>query len=475
MDKIKVRFPPSPTGPMHIGTARALLFNFLFAKKNRGKIVFRSEDTDRERSKPEFEKEILDGLKWLGLSFDEGPFRQSERYEIYEKHFAKLKEEEKIYPCFCSPEELEAERNEQKIKKLPPGYSGKCRNLSPEQIEKFEAEGRKAVWRFRVPDEEISFEDLVRGKVSEQGKNISDFVIQKADCQFLYHFTVVVDDSEMNISHVIRGEDHISNTSKHILLFKALGSETPQFAHLPLLLNKDRSKMSKRDESGKPATLERLKSEGYLPEAVANYLALLGWNPGDEREFFSMEELIEEFDFKRVAKAGAVFDLERLNFFNSHYIRKLALNELVEKIKPFLDFEADNEELLLRATKLIQERLKFFAEASDLLKFFFVQSEYEVSLFEHKKMKVDLATAKLALEKSLETLQKLEDWDEASIKDGLIALVEKMEMKNGQILWPIRVALTGQKFSPGVWEVASALGKEESIKRIAHAIDKLSN
>ena len=460
---------------MHIGTARALLFNFLFAKKNKGKIIFRSEDTDRERSKPEFEKEILDGIKWLGLSFDEGPFRQSERYDIYEKHFEKLKADKKIYPCFCSAEELEAERAEQKAKKLPPRYSGRCRELTPEEIKKFETEGRKPVWRFRVPEEEISFEDLVRGKVSEQGKNIADFVIRKADGQFLYHFTVVADDLEMQITHVIRGEDHISNTSKHILLFEALGGPIPEFAHLPLLLNKDRSKMSKRDESGKPATLARLKDEGYLPEAVVNYLALLGWNPGDEREFFTLDELIKEFEIKRVAKAGAVFDLERLNFFNSHYIRRLAPEELTQKIKPFLNFEISDEGLLLDAVKLIQERLKFLAEAPRLLNFFFLEPEYEAQLFENAKMKVDLAAAKLALENSLETLQSIENWDEINIKNALVNLVEKLKLKNGQILWPVRVALTGQKFSPGAWEVAAVLGQESALKRIVHGLDKLKN
>jgi len=460
---------------MHIGTARALLFNFLFARKNNGKIVFRSEDTDRERSKSEFEKEILAGIEWLGLSFDEGPFRQSERYEIYEKYFEKLKKSGKIYPCFCTSADLEAERTEQKLKKLPPRYSGKCRNLSTEEIIKLEAAGQKCVWRFRVPAEKISFHDLIRGHVTEQGENVADFVIRKADGQFLYHFTVVVDDMEMQISHVIRGEDHLSNTTKHILLFHSFDAEIPEFAHLPLLLNKDRSKMSKRDESGKPATIEQLKKDGYLPSAVVNFLALLGWNPGNERELFSLDELVKEFDFSRVAKAGAIFNPERLNFFNANYIRKLPLEKLAEKIKPFVNFEIKDEQFFLNAVKLIQERIKFFAEAPQLLKLFFTEPDFNVQLFVHEKMKVGFVESKTALENSLLALENLDDWSEMKIQETLLAVIEKLGVKNGQILWPIRVALTGEKFSPGVWEVAAVLGKERSLARIQKGIDKLKN
>ncbi|MBU1089738.1 glutamate--tRNA ligase [Patescibacteria group bacterium] len=471
----KVRFPPSPTGPMHIGTARTLLVNFLFARGQNGKIVFRSEDTDRQRSTPEFEKEILDGINWLGMDFDEGPFRQSERNEIYERHFEQLKKSGKIYPCFCTSAELTAEREEQKMKKLPPKYSGKCRELSAAEIQKFESEGRKPVWRFRVPDERIEFDDLVRGEISEEGKNIADFVIRKSDGQFLYHFTVVVDDADMVITHVIRGEDHISNTSKHILLFEALGAPIPRFAHLPLLLNKDRSKMSKRDESGKPATIERLKNDGYLPEAVVNFLALLGWNPGEgsEQEFFSMEELIREFDFRHVAKAGAVFDLERLNFFNAHYLRQLSAEKLAECVKPFLDFNIDDEAVLGKAVKLAAERMKFFGEAHDFLHYFFGEIEFETALFENPKMKVDRAKARFALEQSLPILEGVKNWNAEEIQKKLRELVENLGVKNGEILWPLRVALTGEQFSPGVWEMADALGKEKSLARIRKGLDKL--
>ncbi len=495
---IRVRFPPSPTGAMHIGTARALLFNYLFARKNGGKIVFRSEDTDRERSDPRYEQEILDGLQWLGLTFDEGPYRQSERTEIYKQYFERLKESGAIYPCYCTPDELTAERAEQKAQKLPPKYSGKCREIAESEREKLTREGRQPVWRFRIPEREISFVDLIRGEVKEHGSHLADFVIRKADGQYLYHFTVVVDDTEMGITHVIRGEDHISNTIKHILLFEALGAKIPEFAHLPLLLNHDKSKMSKRDESGEPATIERFRREGYLPEAVVNYLALLGWHPRDEREFFTLTELEQEFDLSRVQKSGAIFDLERLNFVNQHYLRQLSPKELSEKIRPYLakchpelakchpeldsgsprcriksgmtDFEK-----LEQAVALIQERLKYLAEAPAQLQLFFHTPEVDSALYPHAKMKVDLALAQRALTESLPVLEKIseQDWTEERLQTDLLALVKKLELKNGQILWPLRVALTGEKYSPGTFEVAVVLGRNETIKRLQLAIDKL--
>jgi len=476
---IKVRFPPSPTGPMHIGTARAMLFNYLFAKGNNGQIIFRSEDTDRERSTKAFEEEIMTGLKWLGLDWDEGPFRQSERYEIYERYFAQLQESGAIYPCYCSAEEMDAERAEQKEKKLPPGYGGRCRDLSAEQIEKYESEGRKPVWRFRVPDAEIAFTDLVRGEIKEQGKHIKDFVVRKANGQFLYHFVVVADDIEMGISHVIRGEDHISNTSKHILLFKAFGAELPAFAHLPLLLNADKSKMSKRDATGRPMTLERLEEDGYLPAAVVNYLAALGWNPGDgdTREFFSMADLIKEFSLDRVQKSGAIFDLERLKFINAHYLNELPKAELAELVRPHCDFPIDDDAFFLKCLELAGDRLKLPSEAPDQLRMFFVEPDVDPELYPHKKMKVELPDALKALEFSLPILEELseDNWNEEALQEALITAITAAEIKNGVVLWPLRVALTGEKFSPGTFEVAALLGKTRSIQRITKELDKLKN
>lgn len=458
---------------MHIGTARAMLFNFLFAKKHDGIIVFRSEDTDRERSTREFEEEIQHGLRWLGLDWDEGPYRQSERYDIYERYFEKLKASGAIYPSYETADELAAVNADRAAKKLPPGYDGAHRDLTPEQIATFEAEGRKPVWRVRVPDEAIAFTDLVRGDISQHGRDIADFVIRKADGQFLYHFVVVVDDIDMAITHVIRGEDHISNTAKHILLFRAFGASLPQFAHLPLLLNADRSKMSKRDASGRPMTLTRLKEDGYLPAAVVNYLAMLGWNPGDTREFFTLRELTNAFDIDRVQKAGAIFDLDRLTFYNQHYIRALPMSDLIAQIRPMIDFPIDDELRLEGAITLIRERLKFFAEAPAQLRFFFVRPTVDTTIYPHAKMNVDLATAREALEKSLPILENIETWTEDALKEALLALVGILGWKNGQLLWPLRVALTGEAFSPGTFEVATILGKNETLARLHAAIDNL--
>lgn len=473
--QVRVRFPPSPTGPMHVGTARALLFNFLFAQSKKGVVVFRSEDTDQQRSRVEFEQEILAGLKWLGLSFDEGPFRQSQRGAIYEQYFAKLRATGKIYPCFCSADELQRERTEQKQAKKPPRYSGKCRRLSASEIEQRLKAGLKPAWRFRVPAGELSFQDLIRGQISERGENLADFVIRRADGQFLYHFTVVVDDAEMRISHVIRGEDHLTNTSKHLLLFDALRLPRPKFAHLPLLLNPDRTKMSKRDEGGRPATLARLIQDGYLPEAILNFLALLGWNPGGQQEFFSLLELTKCFSLAKIQKAGAVFNLKRLDFFNQNYLRRLTLAELATKVRPSLSFEVSDERRFLAALELIRERLRFFAEADELLKFFFQVPEWDCQLFANQKMQVTLVSAKTALKQVLGKLAALKDWTEASLRTNLLALVQELNLKNGQVLWPMRVALTGRKFSPGAFEVAAVLGQRATLTRLSNALDKLEN
>lgn len=474
---MRVRFPPSPTGPMHIGTARALLFNFLFARQQEGTIIFRSEDTDKERSETKFEAEILQGLKWLGLDFDEGPFRQSERLTIYEEYFGKLQKSGKIYPCFCTPEELSLERELQRKNKEPPRYAGKCRALTSQDVAQKLKAGLQPVWRFRVPQGEVAFQDLIRGQIREQGKHISDFVIRKANQQFLYHFTVVVDDVEMQISHVIRGEDHLTNTSKHLLLFDALGANRPQFAHLPLLLNADRSKMSKRDETGKPATLARLREEGYLPEAVLNFLVLLGWNPGDNQEFFSLADLKKNFSLTKIQKAGAVFNLKRLNFFNQNYLRQLSLKELALQVKPYLNFALTDEAKFLAALDLIRPKLKFLAEAPELLRCFFEEPDLDLTLFQNSKMQVTLATSQSVLQSIMTNLAQLriQDWTRENLKEHLTNLIQNLGFKNGQVLWPLRVALTGLQFSPGAFEVAAVLGKEESLKRIQSAIDKIFN
>jgi glutamyl-tRNA synthetase len=338
---IRVRIAPSPTGPLHLGTARTALFNFLFARKYQGSFILRMEDTDPERSKPEFEKDIMDSLKWLGIEWDEGPdvggdfgpYRQSQRKEIYKKYLEKLLAEEKAYYCFCTKEELEAERQYQLSIGQAPRYSGKCANLKREEVEKYQREGKPSVIRFKSPIKKIEFEDLIRGKIEFDSSLIGDFVIAKNLYSPLYNFACVIDDFEMKISHVIRGEDHLSNTPKQILIQQALEFPTPKYAHLPLILGPDRSKLSKRHGV---VSISEYKKEGFLPEALVNFIAFLGWHPGTERYIYSMAALIKDFSLEKIQKGGAIFNLRRLEFLNGFYIRQKSVEKLTELCLPYL-------------------------------------------------------------------------------------------------------------------------------------------
>lgn len=482
---VVVRFPPSPTGLLHIGTVRTCLYNYLFAKQHGGKILFRFEDTDRERSTKEYEENILSGLQKMGITWDEGPFYQTERTEFYRTYLEQMIHDGKAYHCFCTSEELTAEREEQEKKKLPPRYSGKCALLSSEESEHRRAQGESSVIRFRVPLErgDVVFPDLVRGEVSIHVRELSDFVIAKNLDTALYNFAVVVDDHDMEVTHVIRGEDHISNTPKQILLFEALGWKIPQFAHLPLILNADRSKLSKRKNK---VSVDDYLAEGFLPEALLNYLALLGWNTADEKEIFSVEELIAAFSLDRVQKGGAVFDIDRLTWMNGIYIRQKSISELRALAEPFLTdplFEEGRhtfgEEFLQKSLSLIQERLKTLGEIPQLLQFFFIPEEafsVHSEQFPHQKMKVDESSAKKVLEEFLPVLEEIseEQWNHDALSIFLLSEIQKRDYKNGQVLWPLRVALTGEAFSPGAFEVLDALGKNRSIARIRMAISSLS-
>ncbi|MBC7074377.1 glutamate--tRNA ligase, partial [Candidatus Parcubacteria bacterium] len=324
--KIRVRFAPSPTGYLHIGGVRTALFNFLFAKKNQGVFILRIEDTDKERSKKEYEENIMESLRWLGIEWDEGPdkggpfgpYRQSERGEFYKKYLQKLLNEGKAYYCFCTKEELEAERQYLLSLGQAPRYSGKCRNLPKEVVEKNLKEKKESVIRLKVEPQKVVFFDLIRGKIEVEAELLGDFVIAKSLTEPLYNFACVVDDYEMKITHVIRGEEHISNTPKQILIQKALGFPQPQYAHLPLILAPDRSKLSKRHGA---VSVWEYKKMGYLPEALLNFLAFLGWNPGTNREIYSLSALIKDFSLERIQKSGAVFNQKKLDFLNGFYIR----------------------------------------------------------------------------------------------------------------------------------------------------------
>ena len=366
--KIRLRFPPSPTGPLHIGNARTILFNYLFAKQNNGETVLRIEDTDKERSKLEWVQNIIDELKWLGIDWNEGPdingnfgpYKQSQRTDIYKKYLEKLLSEKKAYYCNCTSEELEAKRQDQQSRGLAPKYDGKCRDKN----------NISGVIRFKIESKKVKFNDLIRGNVEFDSGLLGDIVIAKNIETPLYHFVVVVDDHEMQISHVIRGEDHLSNTPKHILLQEALGFNQPEYAHLPLLLNADKSKMSKR--AGDVAVSDYHKA-GYLPEALINFMALLGWNPGTEKEIFSMKELIKEFSLEKVQKGGAVFNTQKLDHINGLYIREMPAPVLTKLCLEYLpeDHKNFSQKTLEKIVEVSKTRMKKLSDITELANLFF--------------------------------------------------------------------------------------------------------
>ncbi len=476
---VRTRIAPSPTGFLHIGTSRTALFNYLFVKKYQGQFVLRIEDTDLERSDIKFEKDIIEGLKWLGLQWDEGPevggdfspYRQSERTYTYAKYIQRLIDEEKAYHCFCSQEELDAQRSNMMTAGMAPIYSGKCRNLSKQEVtERLSAENKHII-RFKMPSKKISFTDLVKGKLEFDTALIGDIAIAKSVSIPLYNFAVVVDDFEMKITHVIRGEDHISNTPKQIALFEALDFSIPEFAHLPLILGSDRSKMSKRD--GATSIIE-YKETGFLPEALINFIALLGWNPGDSREIFSLEELVSEFSVERIQKSGAIFNIQKLESINSYYIKNKPIEELTKLCEPYFEKAGlkIGFEKLKKIVKLEQERIKRLSEILEVSKLFFEETDYAPEILVWKKS--DKATAIKALQIVLAEFEKINDADFSMdrLKPILDSIITKFGGA-GEVFWPFRVALSGQQSSPPPLEIAEILGKNESLTRIQVAINKL--
>jgi len=516
--EVRVRIAPSPTGFLHIGTARAALFNFLFAKKYQGVFIIRIEDTDPERSKPEFEKNILDSLSWLGMSWEEGPivggnygpYRQSERSDIYAKYTKKLLDEGKAYHCFCSKKDLEAHRQYLLSIGQPPRYSGKCANLPKEEVQKRLDKDENSVIRFRVTPKEVEWDDMVRGKVKFDTSLMGDIVVARNLTSPLYNYAVVIDDFEMQISHVVRGEDHIPNTPKQILLYEAFGVPAPKFAHLPLILGPDRAKLSKRHGAVSIAQYQKM---GYLPGALVNFMAFLGWNPGTKREIYSLRSLIKEFSMERVQKGGAVFNIKRLDFLNGFYIRqkppevltslcipylitagfieKIGNNpgnpEETEKLGLFKEEKATfkikeiGDEIsfaaLQKIVSLYQERLKKLSEISELTDFFFKDKiEYDKGLLAWKEMTDK--EVRLALDRLKRLLSRIKDkdWTKENLENQLLPEAENFAKKikrsienRGYLLWPLRVALTGKEASAGPFEIAEILGKERTLKRIKEA------
>jgi glutamyl-tRNA synthetase len=478
MSKIVVRNCPSPTGLFHIGTLRVALYNYLFAKKNGGEILFRSEDTDKIRSTKEYEQDIYNGLVATSM-IPAGTkiYRQSENTENYKKYLKKLLDEDKAYYCFMTSEELEAERAEQIKNKKAPRYSGKFRNYPKEEAYKRLEAGEKYVIRLKVPQEkDIVFTDLIRGENKTNTRELADFVIAKDLETPLYNFVVVIDDHEMGVTHVMRGEDHIPNTPKQILIYNMLGFKLPEFAHFPLILNADKSKLSKR--KNKTSVNDYLK-EGYLIEALLNFLVLLGWNDGTEKEIFSLEEMVEVFSLERVHKGGAVFDLRKLDWLNGMYIRNLEFADLKARITPYLENCSFKESMLEKGDAYfdkclasVQEKMKKLSEVSDLLHFYYEDIEATKELICNPKMKVTEEIASRALTAALEVFESLgeNDFEAEKIKQELIVKIEELGLKNGQMLWPIRAVLTGVEASPGAFEVAEILGREEVLRKLKRSL-----
>ncbi len=484
---LRVRMAPSPTGPLHIGTARTSLYNYLTARHDKGTFVLRIEDTDIARSTTEFERDIIEGLHWLGISWDEGPqvaggddigsfgpYRQSQRLDRYAAEAQRLLNAGLAYRCYCTPEELDAVRREQERNHEPPRYNGRCRNLTAEERASCEKEGRQGAIRFKVEPATVRWDDAVRRDVEFDNALLGDFVIVRGDGSPLYNFTVVVDDAAMQISDVIRGEDHISNTPKQIVLYEALGYKLPRFAHIPLILNPDRTKMSKRKSQ---TSMDAYRQQGYLSEALVNFLGFLGWSPGTEEEIFSLDELSQRFELDKVHKGGAIFDIGRLDHLNGVYIRSLTDAQLALRLRPFLPDAADDA-TVLRLAPLVKERLVRLGDIGELVAFLFqaddaVASWYSAELLLPKKREgSEVGSALTVVRDTLSSLTDA-DWSADVLESHCRAIAERLEWKPGDLFKPLRLAITGRAVSPPLFGSMELLGRERCLARIDDALGKL--
>ncbi|MGB9736474.1 MAG: glutamate--tRNA ligase [bacterium] len=462
--EIRVRFAPSPTGYLHIGGARTALFNYLFAKHNNGKFILRIEDTDKERSTQESVDAILNGLTWLGLHWDEGPFYQSQRTELYRQHAEQLLKEGKAYRCYCTPEELEMKRKKALAEKRKPIYDRTCRDRKDQPADK------PFVIRFKSPLYGTTIvQDIVKGNIVFQNEEIEDFIILRSDGSPTYNFVVVVDDVDMRITHVIRGDDHLNNTPKQIFLYNAFNYPIPQFAHIPLIHGTDRARLSKRHGA---TAVEAYKEEGYLPEALVNYLVRLGWSFGD-KEIFTMQEMIDNFSFDNISKSAAVFNPEKLLWLNATYIRAKTAEQLLELIAPFLAsrgwiYNKDQNFLkLIDETKL---RSRTLVELVDMMDYYFKDDiEYD----ENAEKKLFKSENIIHLEKIKSKLSEVQDFSKNNIEAVIKEYVSASGLKLGDVAQPLRLAVTGRTVSPGLFEIMEILGKEKVIKRITKAIEHI--
>ncbi|KZZ85475.1 glutamate--tRNA ligase [Bacillus sp. SJS] len=478
--EIRVRYAPSPTGHLHIGNARTALFNYLFARSQNGKFIIRIEDTDKKRNIEGGEESQLKHLKWLGMDWDEsvdvggeyGPYRQSERTEIYKKYYEELLEKNLAYKCYCTEEELEQEREEQTARGEMPRYSGKCANLTDEDRAKLESEGRKPSIRFRVPKGQIiKFNDIVKEEVSFESDGIGDFVIVKKDGTPTYNFAVAADDHLMEITHILRGDDHISNTPKQIMIYDALGWDVPVFGHMTLIVNESRKKLSKRDESI-IQFIEQYKDLGYLPEALFNFIAMLGWSPVGEEEIFSREQFTEIFDPNRLSVSPAVFDTQKLTWMNNQYMKQLDLETITELALPHLvkagkvsgNPSAEELDWAKKLIALYQEQMSFGAEIVELSDLFF-KDELEYNREARSVLDEEQVTEVMAAFK--EELEKLDSFTADEIKASIKAVQKATGHKGKKLFMPIRVAVTGQTHGPELPQSIELIGKEKVLSRLA--------
>ena len=509
-EEVRVRFAPSPTGELHIGGARTALFNWLFARHNKGKLILRIEDTDVVRSRENFSKSAMDSLRWLGLDWDEGPgkegdygpYFQSQRLSIYQKYAGKLIEEKKAYLCYCTQEELEESNRKMRAKNELPRYDGRCRTLSPTQIGNLEEKGILSSIRFKVPEKGITYvEDLLRGKVSFANEMMGDFIILKSNKTPAFNFANVIDDALMRITCVIRGDDHLSNTPRQILLYEALNFENPQYVHIPMILGKDGAKLSKRHAA---TSVSSYRKEGYLPWALVNYLTLLGWSTTDSQQFFEKEELIEKFSLDKVGKSAAIFDSQKLEWMNGEYIRRRNRRDLIDEIYGWSNYwEAAKQSLstsvavaetfrleqekranmlkqfrempgkMAEIIRLEQERIKTFSDIFEEANFF-VDNNFDYdSVAVDKRLKKDYVP--LLLKEIRKRIEQLSLFSEETLEEMARNLSEDLSLTTGQVFHPLRVSLTGKMKGPGLFELAVVLGKKEVLRRIDRTLEMLEN
>jgi glutamyl-tRNA synthetase len=483
---VRVRFAPSPTGRPQVGNIRTAIFDWLFARHNRGTFILRIEDTDLARVAPGSVEDHLESLRWLGLDWDEGPevggdygpYFQSQRLDLYKAAAARLVEQGDAYYCYCSPERLDAMRKEQVARKQPTGYDRACRNLSRQECARYEAIGVRPVVRFKVPDEgRTSFTDTIYGDIVFENSSIDDFVMLKSDGYPTYQLANVVDDHAMKISHVIRGEEWISSTPRHLLMYKALGYEPPRYIHTPLILGPDRAKLSKRH--GAVSILE-YRDRGYLPEAMLNFLVLIGWSLDDKTEIMARPQLVESFSPERIGKTAAVFNIDKLDWMNGVYIRSLSIDDFTQRALPFLEKGLPagvkrplDTDYVLKIMPLVQERTKRLTELPALTGFFFVEElDYDPSLLIAKNMGKE-NTLKV-LEVSSQGIKQMAEFDEGALEALLRPLAGELGLKAGQLFSVLRTAVTGETATPPLFQTMVVLGKERCLKRIDIARQKLS-